>query len=201
MIKKTSRDKLEGLINRAAAQELSWNDLFSAFDEKTIESDEMEEILLELEKRGINVIDSKANVEDLSTDDYVYVKMNVSKIKDCVPTLKKYKDGDIFCDYLCGKKISQIAQERSIEKADAIRRVKKFARCVSCWDLEKNCLAIFLEYRVTREVAEKELFLDLETFKFLNARSYAIPIDEYKKYVILEKYRELVKKLEAKEDL
>ena len=200
MITEETREKLDSLISYAIAQEVTWDDLFNAFDAKTIESDEMEDILLELKKKNIKIIDTKNSVEDLSTDDYVYIKMNVAKFKDCIPILKKYEGGELFCDYLSGKKITQIANEYSIEKTDAIRKIRQFASYVYCWNLEKEFLGIFLEYKVPREFAIQDLHLDLEVFRFLNARSYVIPIEQYKKYPLLEKYYDFVKELEPKED-
>lgn len=172
-------------------KKITWDNFFTYFDVATQNSPDFFEILNEVQNKGIQIIDKieyEETVNDLDKSTYIIVKAN--SFSEIVPTLRKYKDGDIFCDYLTGVKIKTIADALNIDQKEATKRIKKFSTYIDCPEIEIPLLGIYINYDIKPKEFSERLHIDTISAKYLFLKYATLPADKNKYYTVAEEFKE-----------
>ncbi len=193
------REQINYIISHTLTGQISWGDLISRFSEETINSDTMEEILLELDNNNIQVIEPDFNVNKLEYDTFTYVSINVYKFNECIPELRKYENGSFFADYLEGQSIQQISENYKLDSKEITKKIKLFASYIECREIENKYIPLFLLYDITRSDAMLVLHLDNTLYRYLHLKSSLIPKEKFNNYKIPDNLKNVTTKLKKKE--
>lgn len=195
------RDKLDFLISHAITKTISWEELRSSLSDELFQSDEMADVLLEIQNKEIDVIDFQQSVRTIENDKYTYIAMEVYKFKDCIPEIRKQENGKFIADYLEGKSLATIATNYGLDKKEVSKYVRRFCSYLSCDSLEYKYLPLFIKYEISITDAALLLHLDIQTFKFLHLKSLLLPKELYKNYKNIDSsFTDILEKLVEKED-
>lgn len=194
------REQIDYIISHSIDGTVSWNDFLSRFPEDTIKSDAMEEILLELSNKDIQIIEPKYSINKVEYKDYIYITIEAYQFKECIPEIQKYENGNLVADYLEGKSISVISKKNNLEEKETLKRIKAFIRNIDCYELEKKYIPIFINYEVSRTDAILKLHLDTESYRFLLMKSSVFDVKDKRKYEIPESLKSIVESLKIREN-
>ena len=193
------RTALDFLISHALNKIISWDELRESLSDELFQSEEMADVLLEIQNKQIDVIDFQQNIRTTETDKYIFITMELYKFKDCIPEIRKQENGKYLADYLEGKTLSSISTDYGIDKAIAIKYIRTFCKYLSCDVLESKYLPLFIKYEISISEAMLLLHLDMSVYRFLSLKSKILPESEYKKYKSIDSsFINIVEKLKEK---
>ena len=87
------RTALDFLISHALNKIISWDELRESLSDELFQSEEMADVLLEIQNKQIDVIDFQQNIRTTETDKYIFITMELYKFKDCIPEIRKQENG------------------------------------------------------------------------------------------------------------
>lgn len=187
-------ETIEKIFLNTPLKKITWDDFFLYFDEDTQNSPEFFEILNEIQNKGITIVDKiqySENINELEASTYIIAQAN--NFSEILPTLRKYPDGDIFCDYLSGIKMQAIAEKKQIEKNEVVKKLKKFVKYISCSELDIPLLGIYIKYDLKPKEFSKIMCIDEVTSKYLYLKFAILDESSKKNYKISEDFKERLK--------
>lgn len=182
------------IVHESVLKKITWDKFMNYFPIELQKSSNFFEILNEIQNKGIEIIDKieySEIINELELSTYIIAQAN--SFADVLPTLRKYPDGDMFTDYLKGMKMQTIAESKGIEKVEVVKRLKKFARYISCSEIEVPLLGVYVNYDLKPKDFSAIMCIDEVTSKYLYLKFATLPDEDKKHYKVSQDFLERLK--------
>lgn len=178
---------IEKIKKDTPLKKIFWKDFLKYFNDDITNSPVFFEILNEMQTLGIEITDPIEYKETISElDNCTYIIAQANSFSEILPTLKKYKDGDLFCEYISGGKIQIIADKYKLTPEEATKKIKRFTRYISCPEIELPLLGVYIKYDIKPKDFSLAFNTDLITAKYLFLKFATLSNGDKSKHKISE---------------